>query len=99
VTEDEELVALVRRYGLPAVQLDAMELEAAAIAVVPAELAQRHQVMPVALADGVLILAMANPLNIAAIDDLFLVTRRRIEPVVATRAQIAAAIAKHYPSA
>ena len=98
MTADESAAfeALARRHGLPAVQLGAMQIEPEAIARVPRHLVERHRVMPVAVLENVLVLAMIDPANLAAVDDVSFVTRLRIEPVVTTEVELARAIAKHY---
>ena len=85
-------------FAVPRVELDTMSIEAAAIDRVPADAARRYQVVPVAvLSDSVLIVAMSDPTNLKAVDDLFFLSRLRIEPVLASAGAIKRALAKYYP--
>lgn len=84
-------------FGLPRVDLDALSIEADAIGRVPAEVARMRQVVPVAVMANVLVVAMNDPTDIRAVDDLFFVTQLRIEPVIATADAIKRALAKYYP--
>jgi len=96
LTEAELTHFLSRQYGVPAVNLADFELEADVIALVPKEMARKHQVIPMSRVDNALIVAMADPSNIVALDDLKFLTNYNIDVVVASEAAIAEALAKYY---
>jgi len=96
LTEAELTHFLSRQYGVPAVNLADFELEAEVIALVPKEMARKHQVVPMSRVDNSLIVAMADPSNIVALDDLKFLTNYNIDVVVASEAAIAEALAKYY---
>jgi type IV pilus assembly protein PilB len=66
------------------------------IALVPRDLCERHRVLPVSRAGSSLIVAMADPTNLAATDDLKAHTGMNVEPVIATEAAIRAAVERYY---
>jgi type IV pilus assembly protein PilB len=83
--EESELTAfLSKQYGVPAINLSEFEIDPEVIKLVPLEVAEKHQVIPVNRAGASLIVAMADPSNIFAIDDLKFLTglqhrgRRRV---------------------
>lgn len=92
-----KLDELAAQYGVVAVRLEAMKIDAATIARVPKEVARRLNVMPVAALANTLIVAMAEPRNAAVIDELKLHCGMFIEPVLAAPDDLAAAHARHYP--
>jgi len=78
------------------VELNAEDLPQEALRLVPGRLAARHTCVPIRASAGTLTVAMANPLDLIAIEDLQLATNRHIEPVAATARRIRAAIQRHY---
>ena len=96
LTETELTHFLSRQYGVPAVNLSEFDIEPEVIALVPKEMARKHQVVPMSRVDNSLIVAMADPSNIVALDDLKFLTNYNIDVVVASEAAIADALAKYY---
>ena len=96
LTESELTHFLSRQYGVPAVNLAEFEVEPEVIALVPKEMARKHQVIAMSRVDNSLIVAMADPSNIVALDDLKFLTNYNIDVVVASEAAIAEALAKYY---
>jgi type IV pilus assembly protein PilB len=90
---------LSRQYGVPAINLADFEIDADVIKLIPKDVAEKHQVVPVNRAGGSLIVAMSDPSNIFAIDDIKFLTGYNIEVVVSAEASIQAAIQKYYYSA
>jgi type IV pilus assembly protein PilB len=90
---------LSRQYGVPAINLADFEIDAEVIKLIPKDHAERHQVVPVNRAGGSLIVAMSDPSNIFAIDDIKFLTGYNIEVVVSAEASIQAAIQKYYHAA
>lgn len=95
--EESELTAfLSKQYGVPSINLAEFEIDPEVIKLVPQEVAEKHQVIPVNRAGASLIVAMADPSNIFAIDDLKFLTGYNIEVVVASDGAIREAITKYY---
>lgn len=94
---DEELAAfLSKQYGVPSINLDEFEIEPTVIRLIPPEIAQKYQVIPVNRAGSTLIIAMSDPSNIFAIDDIKFMSGYNIEVVVAPEAAIKKAIDRYY---
>jgi type IV pilus assembly protein PilB len=87
---------LSKQYGVPSINLNEFEIDAEVIKLVPREMAQQHQVIPVQRAGNALIVAMADPSNLHAIDDVKFLTGYNIEPVVASEEAIRNAIERYY---
>ncbi len=85
-----------KQYGVPAIDLREFNIDAEIIKLVPKETAEKHNVIPVNRAGRSLIVAMSDPTNISAIDDLKFRTNYTIEPVVASEVAIQDAIQRHY---
>ncbi len=97
--EENELTAfLSKQYGIPSINLYEFDIEPEIIKLIPKEVAQKHQVIPVNRSGNTLIIAMADPSNIFAIDDIKFLTGYNIEVVVASEAAIVEAIEKYYTS-
>ncbi len=94
---DEEITALLsRQYGVPAIDLARFEIEPTVIKLIPAETAQKYQVIPLSRAGASLTLAMTDPTNVFAMDDIKFMTGYNVEPVVASEQGVADAIVKYY---
>jgi type IV pilus assembly protein PilB len=87
---------LSKQYGVPSITLDDFEIDPEVIGLVPREVASKHVLIPVQKAGNSLIVAMADPSNIYATDDLKFMTGLHIEPVVSTDAAIEMAIDHYY---
>jgi type IV pilus assembly protein PilB len=96
VSDEDISKFLAQQYNIPAVNLSDYEIDPEIIALIPKEVAQRHKVIPVQRAGSSLIVAMADPTNLHAIDDIKFLTAYNVEPVVASEAAIQAAIEKYY---
>ncbi len=97
--EENELTSfLSKQYGVPSINLSDFEIDGEVLKLIPKEVVVRHQVIPVNRAGNTLIVAMADPSNIYAVDDLKFVTNLNIEVVVATEAEIADAIERYFTS-
>ncbi|MEO1231285.1 MAG: type IV-A pilus assembly ATPase PilB [Myxococcota bacterium] len=96
IQESELTSFLSRQYGVPSINLQDFEIDGEVIKLVPQEVAEKHQVIPVNRAGASLIVAMADPSNIFAIDDLKFLTGYNIEVVVASDGAIREAIGKYY---
>lgn len=87
---------LAKQYGVPSISLSEFEIDPEVIDLIPKEVASKHTVLPVQRAGSTLIVAMSDPSNIYAIDDLKFLTGLNIEPVVTTDAAIEDAITRYY---
>ncbi|RLE20358.1 MAG: type IV-A pilus assembly ATPase PilB [Acidobacteria bacterium] len=94
---DEEITSfLSRQYGIPAVNLDHFEINEDVIKRIPVDVAQRYSIIPLSRTGSTLTVAIADPTNIYALDDLKFITNLNIEPVVASEYSIRKAIEKYY---
>ena len=98
VQENELTAFLSQQYGVPSINLNDFDIDPDVLKLVPKEVVVRHQVIPVNRAGQNLIVAMADPSNIYAIDDVKFVTNLSIDVVVASEPAIAEAIEKYYTS-
>src|SRR5688572_20358735 len=97
---DQDLTQfLARQYSLPSINLNDFEIDPDVLKLVPKEVAMKHMVVPVNRAGATLIVAMSDPSNIYAIDELKFLTQYNIEPVVAGEQQIEEAIQRYYERA
>lgn len=87
---------LSKQYGVPAINLADFEIEADVIKLIPKDVSEKHQVIPVNRAGSSLIVAMSDPSNIFAIDDIKFLTGYNIEVVVASEGAIKNAIDRYY---
>jgi type IV pilus assembly protein PilB len=98
ITRDELLLALGAQMGMEVVNLEEMDIPAEVIALVPTMMARNYNVVPVAVQDGRITVAMSNPHDINILDDLRYVLRMEVQGAVASEEGIRAAMAKYYDS-
>jgi type IV pilus assembly protein PilB len=96
ITEEQLMGFLSRQYGIPSITLTNMEVDAETLRLVPAPIARKYEVLPVKRIGGTLTLAMADPTNVFALDDIAFMTNLQILPVVAPQAAIRKAIDRSY---
>jgi len=95
--KEEELAAfLSRQYGVPSINLAEFEIDPAVIKLIPSEVAQKYQIVPINRAGATLIIAMSDPSNIFAIDDIKFMTGYNVEVVVAPEQSIKDSIDRYY---
>ncbi len=99
VQEDKLMTFLSKQYGVPYVDLNKFEINPAVIKHIPAEVAQKYRIMPINRAGATITIAMVDPSNIFAIDDIKFMTGYGVEAVVATEGAIIEAIKKYYGGA
>ncbi|HSQ64564.1 MAG TPA: type IV-A pilus assembly ATPase PilB [Polyangiaceae bacterium] len=87
---------LSQQYRVPTINLEEYEIDADILKLVAREQCEKHKVLPVSRAGSSLVVAMADPTNLTAIDDLKYLTRYNVEPVIASEASILAAIERYY---
>jgi type IV pilus assembly protein PilB len=96
ITEQQLIEAIEFQLGVPHVKLENFLIEKEVIDLVPEELARRYKVMPLKKRGNRLTLAMVDPLDYFAIDDIRMTIGLSIDPVIATRSSIDQAIEKYY---
>ena len=88
--------AIGRSLGIPAVDLRELPPDPEALRIVPAELAYRHQVVPLRVQDGEVVVATADPFNLEALDDIRMVTGKEVSPVLADASEIQRIVEEAY---
>ncbi|HXY38289.1 MAG TPA: ATPase, T2SS/T4P/T4SS family [Vicinamibacteria bacterium] len=97
--KDEEITSLLsRQYGVPSINLEHFEVDPAIIKIIPAETARKYQVLPLSRSGATLTIAMADPTNVFAMDDIKFMTGYNVEPVVASESTLDEAIDRYYGS-
>ncbi len=96
VEESHLINFLSRQYGVPSINLDECEIPDEVIKLVPKEVAERHNLIPIARQGSTLIVAMADPGNIYAMDDVKFLTGLNVEVVVASESAIHKALERYY---
>src|SRR5438045_5928625 len=98
LTDEDVTNFLSRQYGVPAINLSFFEIDAAVVKLIPHETAKRYQILPLSRVGASLTIAMVDPTNVFAMDDIKLMTVFNIELVVASEAAIMEGIEKAYAS-
>jgi len=97
--EESQLVGfLSRQYGVPSISLDEVDITNDVLKLIPKDVAERHNVVPINRQGNSLIVAMADPSNIYAMDDIKFLTGFNVEVVVSTESAIRSALDKYYAS-
>ncbi len=94
--ESEIALALTAQYGFPYLPLDNYEIDKELTSVVPEHVATQYCLIPIDKIGNALTLAMADPTNIKAIEDIELLTKCVVQTFVSTPSDIRKAIEKHY---
>ena len=97
--KDEEITSLLsKQYGVPSINLAQFEIDPAIVKLIPAETAQKYQIVPLSRAGATLTIAMTDPTNVFAMDDIKFMTGYNVEPVVASETAVTDAITRYYPA-
>ncbi len=97
VVKEPELVAFLScQYGVPSIVLAEYEIDPAVIKIIPPEVAQKYNLVPVNRAGSTLIVAVSDPSNLFAIEDIKFMTSYNVEMVVTAESDIKTAIDKYY---
>ena len=96
VTDDEITAILSRQYGVPSINLSFFDVDPGVVKLIPVETAQKYQIMPLSRVGSTLTIAMIDPTNVFAMDDIKFMTGFNIEPVVASETAIRESIDKYY---
>jgi len=98
--KDEEITALLsKQYGVPSINLAQFELDPVVIKLIPPDTAQKYQIVPLSRSGATLTIAMTDPTNVFAMDDIKFMTGYNVEPVVASETAVMDAIQRYYSSA
>ena len=96
--KDEDLTALLsRQYGVPSINLSQFEIDERVARIIPPEIARKYQVIPVSCAGATLTIAMTDPTDVFAMDDIKFMTGYNVETVVASETAVLEALDKYYP--
>ena len=91
--EDEAMTTLLsRQYGVPLIDLDPLTVDPSIIKAIPEEMARKYKVLPLSRSGATLTVAMADPTNVLAMDDIRLTTDCSVEPLVASESALEDAI-------
>ncbi len=96
ITDDDITGVLSRQYGVPSINLKYYEIDPNVIKLIPQDTALRYQVVPLSRVGSVLTIAMTDPTNVFAMDDIKFMTGFNVEPVVASESAIGEAITRFY---
>ena len=98
LNDDEVTAVLSRQYGVPSINLAYFDVDPNVTKLIPMDTAMKYQVLPLSRVGSSLTLAMVDPTNVFAMDDIKFMTGFNIEPVVASESAIQEAIRKQYGS-
>ncbi|HWF84573.1 MAG TPA: type IV-A pilus assembly ATPase PilB [Vicinamibacterales bacterium] len=97
--KDEQVTALLsKQYGVPAISLAQFKIDPTIVKLVPPETARKYQIIPLSRNGSTLTIAMTDPTNVFAMDDIKFMTGYTVEPVVSSEVAITDAIEKYYPA-
>jgi type IV pilus assembly protein PilB len=96
VSDDMITAVLSRQYGVPSVNLELFDVDESVIRLIPRDVADKYSVLPLSRVGATLTLAMVDPTNVFAMDDIKFMTGLNIEPVVVSEASVQEAISRYY---
>src|SRR5206468_1625527 len=96
VPEEEITECLSQQFGVPSINLSHFEIDNSVIKLIPADVARKYNILPVNKTGATITIAMADPTNVFAMDDIKFMTGYNVEPVVASELGIKAAIDNYY---
>jgi type IV pilus assembly protein PilB len=97
--KDEEITALLsKQYGVPSINLAQFDIDPGVVKLIPPDTAHKYQIVPLSRSGATLTIAMTDPTNVFAMDDIKFMTGYNVEPVVASETAVIEAIQKYYPS-
>ena len=98
--KDEDITALLsKQYGVPSINLTQFEIDPGVIKLIPGETCHKYQIIPLSRSGATLTIAMTDPTNVFAMDDIKFMTGYNVEPVVASEGAVVDALDKYYPAA
>jgi type IV pilus assembly protein PilB len=96
VSDDVVTAVLSRQYGVPSINLDLFQIDKSVIKLISEDVALKYTVLPISKSGAKLTLAMADPTNVFAMDDIKFMTGLNVEPVIASESSIQNAVGKYY---
>ncbi|HEV7240449.1 MAG TPA: type IV-A pilus assembly ATPase PilB [Thermoanaerobaculia bacterium] len=96
VSEEDITECLSQQFGVPSINLQHFEIDASVIKLIPGDVARKYNILPVNKTGATITIAMADPTNVFAMDDIKFMTGYNVEPVVASELGIKAAIDNYY---
>ncbi|MBI4635481.1 MAG: type IV-A pilus assembly ATPase PilB [Candidatus Rokubacteria bacterium] len=96
ITEEQLIGFLSRQYGIPSIRLSQLEVDPDVLRLVPPQIAKKYEVLPIKRIGNSLTLAMADPTNVFALDDISFMTNLQVLPLVASQAGIRKGIERNY---
>ena len=94
--ERDLISALSSELKIPTLDLAAFKIDANVLSIIPRKIAERYEVLPIAQLGSVLTLAMADPLDMAAMDDIKKITHKTVRPVIVAHKDLMNAIENYY---
>lgn len=94
--ESEILQFLSEQYGVPSIKLSEFKINPDVLKIIPPDVATKYQVMPLSVKNSILMVAMIDPTNIFALDDIKFLTGYRVEPLIASEGAVVNAIDSYY---
>jgi type IV pilus assembly protein PilB len=98
ISERDLVEALAQHFGVPSVDLSEIDIDEVVIKIIPADIARKYTIVPVSKAGATVTVAMLDPSNVFAMDDVKFMTGYKVEPVVAAESGIRGAIDRYYGS-
>ncbi len=99
VAEEDITDCLSQQFGVPSINLNHFEIDPSVIKLIPSDVARKYNILPVNKTGATITIAMADPTNVFAMDDIKFMTGYNVEPVVASEIGIKAAIDTYYGTA
>ncbi len=96
VSEEKLVAFLSKQFGVPAISLESYRIDPSVVKLIPLDMARKYSIMPVARVGAVLTIAMTDPSNVFAIDDVKFMTGYNVEVAVSTESSISSAVAEYY---
>src|SRR5499427_6607352 len=96
ISEEDITETLSHQFGVPSINLAHFDIDPAVVKLVPGEVARKYMILPVNKTGATLTIAMADPSNVFAMDDIKFMTGYNVEPVVASELALRKAIERHY---
>lgn len=96
ISETDMVDTLSEQLSIRRVDIDSIFIDSDVARSIPKEVAKKHNLIPLNIKDDRIVVAMSDPFNVFAIDDLFFITQKKVEPVIATKSSIDRAIELYY---
>ena len=98
VSDEDITECLSQQFGVPSINLQHFEIDGSVIKLIPGDVARKYNILPVNKTGATITIAMADPTNVFAMDDIKFMTGYNVEPVVASELGIKASIDNYYGS-